>query len=282
MLWLFTEQLQWFESRIKGVSQWTRRPQAWWAHYGPQYNRYRSCRVTQTSRAAQFTCLVCLVYLVYLVCLVYLVSLVSGLVLLVNLGEDSLWTDHHLIYAQAFQAGPFLGVSRCPCSQILGGIRWLFSHSALCLPSRSFVHRGCWLWHRRQLPIGRVLQRDVYKRQVEDLEKVREIKVVTRMDWPALNTEQAHHLYCIIRECLNNTQKYAQANEVSIDAKCDGAMLTVVVQDNGTGFDAAEQISGYGLKGIAERVQHLNGTCKIESTPSVGTSVSIQIPLLSS
>lgn len=119
-------------------------------------------------------------------------------------------------------------------------------------------------------------------RLVEDLEKVREIRVVTRMDWPALNTEQAHHLYCIIRECLNNTQKYAQANEVSIDAKPDGAMLTVIVKDNGTGFDATEQINGYGLKGIAERVQHLHGTCKIESTPGAGTSVSIQIPLLSS
>lgn len=116
-------------------------------------------------------------------------------------------------------------------------------------------------------------------RLVEDLEKVREIKVVTRMDWPALNTEQAHHLYCIIRECLNNTQKYAQANEVSIDAKSDGAMLTVVVQDNGAGFNSNEQVNGYGLKGIAERVQHLNGTCKIESNPGAGTSVSIQIPL---
>ncbi len=117
-------------------------------------------------------------------------------------------------------------------------------------------------------------------RLVEDLEKVHSVKVTAVMTWPALSTEQAHHLYCIIRECLNNTQKYAQAKEISIEASYDSAFLNVLIKDDGQGFDPSLPRDGsYGLMGASERLAQLGGSFSVQSSPGAGTVVSIKLPL---
>ncbi|HNH72339.1 MAG TPA: ATP-binding protein [Candidatus Obscuribacter sp.] len=117
-------------------------------------------------------------------------------------------------------------------------------------------------------------------RLVEDLEKVHSVKVTAVMTWPALNTEQAHHLYCIIRECLNNTQKYAQAKEISIEAFHDSECLNVLIKDDGQGFDPSLPRDGsYGLMGASERLAQLGGSFSVQSSPGAGTVVSIKLPL---
>ncbi len=121
---------------------------------------------------------------------------------------------------------------------------------------------------------------EAVNRLVEDIEKGRSLKVTMLTNWPALSTEQAHHLYCTIRECLNNAQKYAQAQEISIEAFHDSTVLTVLIKDDGRGFDPSLPRDGsYGLVGASERLAQLGGSFSVQSAPGAGTAVSIKLPL---
>ena len=52
----------------------------------------------------------------------------------------------------------------------------------------------------------------------------------------------------------------------------------MVIEDNGVGFDAANNKAGNGLKNIQSRVQELKGKIKIETAKNEGTKIQILIP----
>ena len=87
----------------------------------------------------------------------------------------------------------------------------------------------------------------------------------------------------IVRELVLNAIRHGQATSVSIAGCIDGNHLRFSVRDNGTGFDpstAPGLSSGhFGLQGIRERIQDLDGTMNIESVHGEGSKVSISIAL---
>jgi two-component system NarL family sensor kinase len=89
-------------------------------------------------------------------------------------------------------------------------------------------------------------------------------------------------LYRVLQECLSNIIKHAQATEINISLVQHDAHLNMLIEDNGKGFDTKKlnQFEGIGLKNIVSRVQFLNGVIEFDSTPSRGTTVIIDIPLL--
>ncbi|HYC86266.1 MAG TPA: sensor histidine kinase, partial [Chryseosolibacter sp.] len=82
-------------------------------------------------------------------------------------------------------------------------------------------------------------------------------------------------LYRIIQELLNNIIRHADATEAIIQFTRDGHRLSVVVEDNGKGFDPAiaDQKMHSGLRNIRSRVDYLNGKLNIDSQRNVGTTV---------
>ncbi|KAA9327292.1 tetratricopeptide repeat-containing sensor histidine kinase [Adhaeribacter soli] len=90
-------------------------------------------------------------------------------------------------------------------------------------------------------------------------------------------------VYRVIQECLSNILKHAQATHISLQLIRHEHELTVMIEDNGRGFDLHEinQKPGIGLKNIRSRVEYLNGTVHFDSDPTRGTIISIAIPLLS-
>jgi signal transduction histidine kinase len=56
----------------------------------------------------------------------------------------------------------------------------------------------------------------------------------------------------------------------------DGA--TVSVSDDGAGFDPAAPRPGYGLDGLAQRVESVGGLSSVESSPGAGTRVRVRVP----
>jgi len=87
-------------------------------------------------------------------------------------------------------------------------------------------------------------------------------------------------LYRVIQESVNNVIKHAEANVLDILLICDDKEITVTVEDNGKGFDAARgKFAGIGLKNMISRVEYLNGTVDISSSPGKGTLVAIYVPL---
>ena len=64
----------------------------------------------------------------------------------------------------------------------------------------------------------------------------------------------------------------------SVQLTREGQQLSLLVEDNGIGFrPETEQASGLGLRSIAMRVERLNGTLNIDSTPGKGTTTIVEI-----
>jgi signal transduction histidine kinase len=100
------------------------------------------------------------------------------------------------------------------------------------------------------------------------------------MESTILEKQTQFNIYRIIQEAVNNILKHAEASEINIQLIREGNQLTIMIEDDGKGFDSAvEKKSGRGLRNITTRTQWLNGTNVIDSTPGRGTTISIQIPL---
>ncbi|MDG6895089.1 signal transduction histidine-protein kinase/phosphatase UhpB [Volucribacter amazonae] len=92
-------------------------------------------------------------------------------------------------------------------------------------------------------------------------------------------------LYRLCQEALNNIIKYAKANKVTLSLHFSLNDVQLMVQDNGIGFDPIQIFTGYGIKGMQERTEVLNGEFHLSSTTSEkntikqGTIIKIRLPL---
>ena len=83
--------------------------------------------------------------------------------------------------------------------------------------------------------------------------------------------------FYVVSESLTNVAKYAQASYARVSVTCeDGHALIEVVDDGVGGADAGK---GSGLRGLADRVEALDGVFAIESPTGAGTCVRAAIPL---
>jgi two-component system NarL family sensor kinase len=85
-------------------------------------------------------------------------------------------------------------------------------------------------------------------------------------------------IYRIIQELLNNTMKHATASEAFVQLIREQNRLSVVVEDNGKGFDSSlmENNKGAGLTNVRSRVDYLKGQLDIHAEPGKGTLVNIE------
>jgi signal transduction histidine kinase len=92
-------------------------------------------------------------------------------------------------------------------------------------------------------------------------------------------------LYRIAQEALTNVSRHAGARRVSVLLERRAGYVSLIVEDDGLGFDA-QRIMGapasagrLGLLGMQERVRLAGGTLTIESTPGAGATVFARLPL---
>ena len=85
----------------------------------------------------------------------------------------------------------------------------------------------------------------------------------------------------IVQECLTNIARHARAQQVSVSLDIAGQRLSILVEDDGVGFDpeAKPPHKHFGLIGIRERAEMLGGKCQLVSAPGAGTSVRVDLPL---
>ena len=95
---------------------------------------------------------------------------------------------------------------------------------------------------------------------------------------PQLPVQTSHQLYCIIQEGLTNIQKHANAKLVTLYGRKnpDGILLELI--DDGRGFDTGAHHTGFGLRGMQERVSILGGELTINSDLDRGTQIQVWIP----
>lgn len=92
-----------------------------------------------------------------------------------------------------------------------------------------------------------------------------------------LEIEQA--IFRILQEALANVARHSNASGVKIKISSNNGNLVCTLQDDGIGFDPAQNHNGFGLRSMRERAGVLGGTLQIESTVGVGTSLTVTIPL---
>jgi two-component system, NarL family, sensor histidine kinase DevS len=87
-------------------------------------------------------------------------------------------------------------------------------------------------------------------------------------------------LYRIVQESLTNVVKHARAGHVSVVLRQGEGSVTVLVEDDGVGFEPQRvRGDGLGLVGMRERVGLLGGRVAVESRPGAGTTFVAEVPL---
>ncbi|MBC8061259.1 MAG: sensor histidine kinase [Clostridiaceae bacterium] len=93
-------------------------------------------------------------------------------------------------------------------------------------------------------------------------------------------------IYRIIQEVFNNIKKHAKASCVVVKLDYGTKYLMLNISDDGIGFDVEETLervktksSSYGLLGILDRVNQLQGEINIESTKKIGTVYKVKLPI---
>ncbi|HSB03219.1 MAG TPA: GAF domain-containing protein [Anaerolineales bacterium] len=87
-------------------------------------------------------------------------------------------------------------------------------------------------------------------------------------------------LYRIVQEAASNVIRHAHANRMDIILERVGGRISVIVEDDGRGFDVERLDKGghLGLMGMQERAEMLGGRLEIESEPGKGTTIIVEVP----
>lgn len=125
------------------------------------------------------------------------------------------------------------------------------------------------------------------KSLLDNISETSEMAIETELDNVdgIFDREAEMSIYRIIQESLSNILKHAEASEAQVFINKSARNLTVLISDNGKGFDMnAVKIrdagkGGFGLLGISERVKMLGGTQEIESKVGGGMTFLIKIPV---
>jgi signal transduction histidine kinase/ligand-binding sensor domain-containing protein len=107
--------------------------------------------------------------------------------------------------------------------------------------------------------------------------------------WP-LTSEIRHNTFLAFKEALNNVVKHAQASEVRISLELQAGGFSLIVADNGRGFerdghngqaftrgDEARPAGGNGLVNMQKRLEEIGGRCAWDTAPGEGTRVKLAV-----
>ncbi|PVV07587.1 MAG: histidine kinase [gamma proteobacterium symbiont of Ctena orbiculata] len=85
-------------------------------------------------------------------------------------------------------------------------------------------------------------------------------------------------LYRVLQECLTNISRHASATKVSVALTESKTTYSLEVADNGRGFDLLQQRSSFGISGMLQRVESVNGEMDIYTKPGAGATIKVSIP----
>lgn len=185
-------------------------------------------------------------------------------------------------------------------SQTLGGIAFQVAASAKTLDTNPAVARRCIETADKMLSSCRTeLRQCLFDLRSDTLEEpdfttaIR--KTLDQLDSNAaisirfvvprrlLKDTTAHAILSIIRELTGNALRHGGATEVKVAGCIDNGRLLFSVRDNGRGFDPGNcdgpGQGHFGLEGIRNRLQKLNGTFTIESKPNEGVKATVTMAL---
>jgi two-component system, NarL family, sensor histidine kinase DegS len=119
-----------------------------------------------------------------------------------------------------------------------------------------------------------------YLQTIEEYNKTTKISFVHFGEEKRLPSRFEVAIFRLIQESVQNALKHAEPTEIQVKIEMTNNHILVIIKDNGKGFDTnVKKENAFGLIGMKERVDLLEGKLEIHSKIGVGTIVAIQIPL---
>lgn len=106
--------------------------------------------------------------------------------------------------------------------------------------------------------------------------------IAVRIDAPEdvpVPDERATAAFRICQEALTNVSRHSAATRVQIEVTGHDQTLSLVIRDNGKGFEMTRKEGSFGLMGMQERAQTWGGKVRVESAVGAGTTVTLSLPL---
>jgi signal transduction histidine kinase/ligand-binding sensor domain-containing protein len=123
------------------------------------------------------------------------------------------------------------------------------------------------------------------KAVIQNLEATTAIRLLSDIDDidGLFNQEKEINFFRIIQECINNIIKHSEAEEALIRIKRNKEKVSVIIKDNGKGFDMGrnggiiDPAGGFGLRNLRKRIDILKGELSIKSAKDEGTTITFNI-----
>jgi len=102
---------------------------------------------------------------------------------------------------------------------------------------------------------------------------------------PPLSSDQAHKLFRITQEALNNVVKHAQTDSATVSLEVEEEQVTLSIEDQGVGCapeEEAQEEASYGKMGLSsmrERADLLGASFHFSSLPGKGTQIQVTLPM---
>jgi signal transduction histidine kinase len=115
-------------------------------------------------------------------------------------------------------------------------------------------------------------------RKINDSEKVHIVLDTFNME-KRLNKDIELSIYRICLELINNIINHANAKTATLQIIRNDDVLSIVMEDDGVGFNIDEIVEGHGLISIRSRVDAFGGKINIDSNNNRGTTIIIELPV---
>jgi hypothetical protein len=121
--------------------------------------------------------------------------------------------------------------------------------------------------------------RDYAVRTLEAHDIAYHLEICRNLPAMDLDVEARRNIYLIFKESVNNVLKHSQCKSMEIKLLVEDGFMTLIVADDGVGFDMEAVQRGHGLDNLEKRAQDIGGKVEISAAPGQGTKIVFLLPL---
>ena len=138
------------------------------------------------------------------------------------------------------------------------------------------------MWRLRPVDVEELGFEAALHALAETFQRAHGVRVDVHLSAHDLSPSVEAAAYRVAQEAMTNAVKHARPTVLSVLACRRGAALTLVVEDDGTGFDLSSPVGdrGAGIIGMRERAAALGGSLDVESAVGHGTTVRLVVPCM--
>lgn len=145
------------------------------------------------------------------------------------------------------------------------------------------------VWALRSLPLHGLALPDALRALAERAGAGQPVSIVVRTEgeFSGVSDFVAGNLLLAAQEALHNALKHGRPRTVTLTARpgAKAQHLAVEIDDDGIGFVAGQEAGAnhghFGLSGMRERIERLQGTLQVRTAPGEGTTITLEVPLRS-